>query len=110
MGAHIFQVEHGRPNKLLIYCAAVTIVRYVALGTCKTFEKFGFQGATKKVVGQLKNSSRILYDLNRLNPGDLVKKPTATRVHEHCVALQFHELQDLDLVLGVEWSGSHVGS
>ncbi len=101
MGTHIFQVEHGRPDEFLINCSAVTVFRYVTLGKFKMFEKIRFEGAAKKLVGQLKNSAGILYDLNCLNPGKLVKKPTTTCVHEHCVALELHELQDFDLVLGV---------
>jgi len=79
------------------------VFRYVALCKFKTFKKFRFEGAAKKLVGQLKNSAGILYDLNRLHPGKLVKKPTTTCIHKHCVALELHELQDGDFVIGVEW-------
>ena len=89
------------PAMHLINGAAVTVLGYVAPGTLEMFEKAGFEGFAKKLVGQLQDPAGVSYDLDGLNPGELVEKPTATCVHEHGVALELHKLQDRDLVPGV---------
>ena len=64
------------------------------------FEKLRLDGLSEELLGELNDASGVLDHLNGFNPGEIVEEPAATGVHEHGVALQFHQLPDDDLLFG----------
>ena len=47
----------------------------------------------KDFAAQLDDSSRVLKDLDGLDPGKIIEKPAAAGVHEHGMALKLQKFQ-----------------
>ena len=65
----------------------------IALGLRQRLQKAGFHVIAQHFLRQLDRAAGILDYLHGLKTGELIEEPSATGVHEHQVALQFHELQ-----------------
>ena len=92
MRSNVFKGQHGRFDETVVNDLAVRVFRNGAFGLLQAVEKFRFIGLSKKLFRQLHDSSGVLDDLDGFYPGNLIKKPAATRVHEHGMTLEFHEL------------------
>ena len=91
MGRKLHQIDDGWFYEFFINPAAVATFDDVALGHFKKFEEARGCTITKEILGQLDGTPGVLDDLNSLYPRDFVKEPSAARVHEHCMELEFQE-------------------
>src|ERR1044071_10234598 len=108
MGSEFFPIDFGRLHAPLVDFCAVALFREIAPGRRQTVEKLIFQRIAEESLRELNRATGELQDLHRLDAGDIIKKPTAARVHHNGMALHLKELERCRLVLRLHWSEGRV--
>src|SRR5258706_13655323 len=71
---------------------------HIAVRLLQQLREFHFKVYFAGLIGELDNAASVLEDLGGFNTRHFIKKPTAAGIHEHGVALHFHDSQYLVLV------------
>jgi hypothetical protein len=96
---HLVEVDHCRPDRLLVDPGTIALAGDVALGLGHHSEEARLRVVAQNLPGQLDDPAGVLDDLDRLDAGDVVEEPAAARVHEHGVALKLEQLACSHLLL-----------
>src|SRR5205823_4556115 len=97
-------INHRRLHVHLIDPSSASFFGEVAAGGVQAIEETGLEVFVQDVASQLKSARCVLNHLDRFDAGKLVEEPTATCVHEHCVALNFEKLQYGNLLSFIQLS------
>src|ERR1700680_2759166 len=100
----LWQVHHCRLHELAVDLGAVAVLRDVALRQRQFFQEATLQIGIENLPGNLHHAARVLNYLYGFYSRKLIKEPTAARVHEHSVPLQFQQLQHRSLVGSLEFA------
>src|SRR5947209_8977081 len=98
MRPDFLQVDNRRLNVTRVDFCAVAILWEVTLGAREALQELGFNRISEQLFGDLNHAPGILNHLHSLDAGKLIEEPAATGVHEHGVALEFHQLPHQNLL------------
>src|SRR5437868_6509932 len=89
----LFPINFRWLHELFVDGAAVLILWNVARRLLEPLQEFLFEIFSEGASRQLNSAGGILNDLHGLDSREFVKKPAAARIHQHGMALQFHQLK-----------------
>ncbi len=98
-----FQVDHGGLDEPLVDQSPVAMLGDVALGLGQPLQEFCFQLIPEEALGQLDGTAGVLDHLNGFDPGEFVKEPAATGVHQQGVALELKQLESAHFFLCIQF-------
>ena len=91
MNSHPGDIHNGGFDESFIDPGAIFVIGDIDGGAFKFFDKMLFEVNADDIFGQLNTMGRLEHDLDRLDPRNLVKEPSAAGVHEHRVTLHFQQ-------------------